>query len=125
MRRFGLAVIVALVALVPIESASAQEKRAVIAAARALDGRGGVVEDARVVVEGGRIVAVEKAKPGGPRPTIDLGPLTLLPGLVDTHAHVAWHLNKNDRLHTPDDGETEEEAKAAIAANALATLRAG
>jgi imidazolonepropionase-like amidohydrolase len=119
-----LAAVAVLAGLVtgPVE---AQERRLIVASARALDGRGGVIEGARVVIEGGRIVAVEKGKPGGPRPTIDLGALTLLPGLVDTHAHLAWHLNRQDRLHTPDDGETAEEARAAIAANALATLRAG
>jgi imidazolonepropionase-like amidohydrolase len=119
-----LAAVAVLAGLVtgPVE---AQERRLIVASARALDGRGGVIEGARVVIEGGRIVAVEKGKPGGPRPTIDLGGLTLLPGLVDTHAHLAWHLNRQDRLHTPDDGETAEEARAAIAANALATLRAG
>jgi imidazolonepropionase-like amidohydrolase len=119
-----LAAVAVLAGLVtgPVE---AQERRLIVASARALDGRGGVIEGARVVIEGGRIVAVEKGMPGGPRPTIDLGALTLLPGLVDTHAHLAWHLNRQDRLHTPDDGETAEEARAAIAANALATLRAG
>jgi imidazolonepropionase-like amidohydrolase len=106
-------------------SVAAQEKRVTIAAARLLDGRGAIVDGARVVVEGGRIVTVDKAQAGGGRPTIDLGGATLLPGLLDTHAHLAWHFNAKDRLHTPDDGETAEEAKAAIAANALATLRAG
>src|SRR5262249_18456410 len=106
-------------------SVAAQEKRVTIAAARALDGRGGIVENARVVLEGGRIVSVEKAQPGSARPTIDLGSATLLPGLPDTPAHLAWHFNAKDRLHTPDDGESADEAKAAIAANALATLRAG
>jgi imidazolonepropionase-like amidohydrolase len=77
------------------------------------------------VVEGGRIVSVEKLQPKAARPTIDLGAATLLPGLIDTHAHLAWHFNPKGRLHTPDDGESPEEAKAAIAANALATLRAG
>ncbi len=114
-----------LAGFVAVGSLEAQEKAVTVAAARALDGRGSTIENARVVVKAGSIVSVEKAKPGSARPTIDLGDLTLLPGLVDTHAHLAWHLNKQDRLHTPDDGETAEEAKAAIAANALATLRAG
>jgi imidazolonepropionase-like amidohydrolase len=122
MRHYRVAVLFGL-ALVPC--LEAQEKRLTIAAARALDGQGAILEDARVVVESGRIVSVEKAKPGAPRPTIDLGGATLLPGLIDTHSHLAWHLNAKDRLHTPDDGETAEEARAAIAANALATLRAG
>jgi imidazolonepropionase-like amidohydrolase len=124
MRRRGAA-LVGVVALLGAGRALAQEKRVIVAAARALDGRGETIENARVVVEGGRIVAVETAGPRAPRPTIDLGELTLLPGLVDTHSHLAWHLNGKDRLHTPDDGETAEEARAAIAANALATLRAG
>ena len=112
-------------ALALAASTSAEEKRVTIAAVRALDGRGSIVDDARVVVEGGRIVSVEKAGAGSARPTIDLGGATLLPGLVDTHAHLAWHFNAKGRLHTPDDGESAEAAKAAIAANALATLRAG
>lgn len=50
-----------------------QESRVTIAAARLLDGRGGVVENVRVVVEGARIVAVERAKAGAPRATYELG----------------------------------------------------
>ncbi len=116
---------VALAGLALAAPVAAQEKRVTIAAARALDGRGAIIENARVVVEGGKIVSVDKAPAGSGRPTIDLGRATLLPGLVDTHAHLAWHFNAKDRLHTPDDGETADEARAAIAANALATLRAG
>jgi len=103
----------------------AQESRVTIAAARVLDGRGGVIENARVIVEGGRIVAVEKVRAGEPRASYELGTLTLLPGLIDTHAHVAWYLNRKGRLHTIDDGDTPVQSMLAAAGNAWQTLLAG
>jgi imidazolonepropionase-like amidohydrolase len=42
-----------------------------------------------VVIEGGRIVAVADAVPDGAT-VLDLGDATLLPGLVDTHVHLAF-----------------------------------
>src|SRR5262245_62068881 len=103
----------------------AQERRVTLSAGRLLDGRGGVVLNARVVVEGARIVAVERAAAGAPRADIDLGALTLLPGLIDTHAHVAWYFNRQGRLHQRDDGETAGQSALGAAANAWATLLSG
>jgi imidazolonepropionase-like amidohydrolase len=96
-----------------------------IQAARALDGRGGALENARVVVQGDRIVALEKAAPGAARADHDLGTLTLLPGLIDTHAHVAWYFNRQGRLHQRDDGDTPAQSALAAAGNAWASLLSG
>ena len=95
-------------------------------AARVLDGRGGVVEHADVVVEGGKIVRVGPRAdvPAGAR-LVDLGDRTLLPGLIDAHTHPAWYFNRQGRLHTPRDGDTPVESMLAEAANAYATLMAG
>ncbi len=64
----------------------------VLAGARLIDGRGGPpVENATVVVDGERIVAAGPASsvklPRGAR-RLDLGGLTLLPGLIDCHVHL-------------------------------------
>jgi imidazolonepropionase-like amidohydrolase len=105
---------------------AAQEPAVVLRAARVLDGRGGAVANADVLVEHGRIVSVgpRGAVPAGAR-LVDLGGRTLLPGLIDAHAHPAWYFNRQGRLHTPRDGDTPAQSILAEAANAYATLRAG
>ena len=102
----------------------AQERPVTLRAARVLDGRGGVIPDAVVTVQGGRILRVERSAPGR-RVTHDLGELTLLPGLIDAHDHIAWHFNPAGKLHSRDDGESPAQGTLAIQANARATLRAG
>src|SRR5207247_11425709 len=53
-----------------------------------LDGRGGgVVSPAMVVVRDNRIESIGGSIPADAE-TIDLGDMTLLPGLVDAHTHV-------------------------------------
>ncbi len=107
-------------------SAAAQEKPVVIAASTFLDGRGGVVHDTRIVVEHGKIVRIDpKAGPV----TIDLRGLTVMPGLIDTHVHIAWHFDqsgmideKNPKDETP---EQQEWAALQLESNAWKTLRAG
>lgn len=66
--------------------------RMALVGGRLIDGRGGdPVEDAVVVVDGGRITAVGRASavslPADAR-RVDVGGLTLLPGLIDTHVHL-------------------------------------
>jgi imidazolonepropionase-like amidohydrolase len=58
--------------------------------ARLIDGRGGVpVERASVGIEDGRIVAIGTANGDPPPGAIDLLGRTLMPGLIDAHAHVS------------------------------------
>ncbi len=116
-----------LLALMPAAApvpASAQSTPVTIHAGRVLDGRGGAVNDAVVTVRGGRIVRVEPAVPGT-RATYELPGMTLLPGLIDSHAHVVWYFNREGRLHTRRDCETAADGVAAAEANALATLLGG
>ena len=116
--------VLTLVVLFTAGSLTAQEGSVTIRAARLLDGKGGSMANPLVTVSGGRIVRVVKAMPGG-HATYDLGRLTLMPGLIDVHDHIAWHFTAAGRLHTAGDGETAEQGTLAIAANALATLNAG
>jgi imidazolonepropionase-like amidohydrolase len=107
--------------------ANAQEAVTVIRAARVLDGTGRTIPNATVVVRGTRIVSVgpNATVPAGAR-VYDLSALTVLPGLIDAHDHLAWHFNAQGRYHGGrDDGETEFEGALAIAGNANATLRGG
>ena len=63
----------------------------VLRAARMLDVDGGrIVEDAVVVVEGSRIRAVNPANVPDGAAVIDLGDVTLLPGLMDMHTHLSF-----------------------------------
>jgi imidazolonepropionase-like amidohydrolase len=59
----------------------------VVRAARLIDGRGGaVVAPAVVVVRGNKIESIGGVVPAGAQ-VIDLGDVTLLPGLIDVHTH--------------------------------------
>lgn len=104
----------------------AQEPVTVIRAARVLDGAGRAIPNATIVVRGSRIAAIgpNAAVPAGAR-VYDLATLTVLPGLIDAHDHLAWHFNPQGRYHAGNDGESEFEGALAIAGNANETLRAG
>ena len=68
-------------------AADAPPKVVVLRAARLIDGRGGnVVSPALIVVRGNRIDSIGGAVPAGAQ-VIDLGDMTLLPGLIDAHVH--------------------------------------
>jgi imidazolonepropionase-like amidohydrolase len=95
-------------------------RRIVIAASVVLDGRGRVLRDTRVVVEGSKIVAVDpKAGPVD----YDLRGLTVMPGWIDAHAHITWSFGKDGK--NAGAGETTQEAAYRSAENAWATLAAG
>jgi imidazolonepropionase-like amidohydrolase len=91
-----------------------------IRAARVLDGRGHVIRDARLTIEGTRIVSIGAA--GSGPATFDLGEATLLPGLIDVHVHLGWYFGPSGRF---GDTGSQSYATQAILANARATLMAG
>lgn len=65
----------------------------VLRAARMLDVEAGEIrENAVIVVDGGRIVAVNPAAPPRAAHDMDLGDVTLLPGFIDAHTHLAGQL---------------------------------
>ena len=97
----------------------------IIRAARLIDGRGGApLEPAMVRIEGERIAAVGRTLPvpSGAR-VIDLGPATLLPGLIDLHTHLtgARGVHWEDALVKTTPGHDALWG----ARNALVTLKAG
>jgi imidazolonepropionase-like amidohydrolase len=95
-------------------------KRIVIAAHTILDGRGHILHDTRIVVEGSKIIAIDaKAAPVD----YDLGTLTVLPGWIDAHVHITWSFGK-DGKNAGAGGTTQEDAYQA-ASNAFVTLMAG
>jgi imidazolonepropionase-like amidohydrolase len=96
------------------------KERFVIAASTVLDGKGHVLHDTRIVVEGSTIVAIDpKAAPIN----YDLRGLTVLPGWIDSHVHIAWSFGKDNLSGSP--GGTAAEVAYQIAANAWVTLMAG
>jgi imidazolonepropionase-like amidohydrolase len=95
-------------------------RRIVIAASTILDGKGHVLKNTRIVVEGSKIVAIDrKASPVD----YELRGLTVLPGWIDAHAHITWSFGKDGKNAGP--GETTQDAAYRSAANAWATLMAG
>src|SRR5215471_18966813 len=113
--------------LLPAAFSSGQTSPITLRADRLFDGRRMTSTPVRIVVEGGRIVGVEPEEGSQKRvgPAYDLSGLTILPGLIDSHAHLAWHFNRSGKLHTDTDGETAAQSALASAANAWATLGAG
>jgi len=77
-----------LIAFLFATSVFAADKPLVLRAARLIDGRGGsVIAPAMIVVRGNRIESIGGVTPADAE-TIDLGDMTLLPGLIDAHTHV-------------------------------------
>ena len=100
---------------------AASTKRVVIAASTVLDGRGKILHDVRIVVEGSKIVSVEQ---GAKVPAdYDLRGLTVLPGWIDAHVHITWIFGKDGR-NAGTDGTSQDDAYRA-ASNAWLTLMAG
>ncbi|MGC2527378.1 MAG: amidohydrolase family protein [Candidatus Acidiferrum sp.] len=101
--------------------AVAQQRPIVLKAATVLDGKGQILHDTIIVVEGEKIARI-----GGDAPphsiTYDLTSLAVTPGWIDTHDHIYWHFD-NGRLA----GKDEPSARAMLHAadNAIVTLNAG
>ena len=100
---------------------STQQRDVRIRAARVIDGAGQILENATVVVRGTTIANIELS--ASAPADIDLGKLTLLPGLIDVHAHIGWHFGANGRFEPRAPNPAQEILYAAE--NAYLTLMAG
>ena len=113
-----------LLVLATLALSSSAQSATLLRAERLLDVESGkLLVGASVLVEGGRIVAVNPREVPAGALVVDLGDRTLLPGLIDCHTH----LNSDIDGHWEHREVVETAADAALrgARNARLTLRAG
>jgi len=104
--------------------AASAQTLSVIKTSTILDGKGHILKDKVIVINGTRIVSILN---GRGNPTYDLSGLTVMPGWIDTHVHLGWHFNKDNRLDDGGRGSKETPQQSALYAegNAYATLMGG
>jgi imidazolonepropionase-like amidohydrolase len=86
-----------------------------------LDGKGGVLKDQRLVINGSQIESVGKASQHA---TYDLRGLTVMPGWIDTHVHLDWHFDETHHISNRNN-ESRETLVLYSAENAWITLLGG
>jgi imidazolonepropionase-like amidohydrolase len=99
----------------------AQDQTIRIRAATVLDGTGKVLRNATIVVRGSKITSIDTTGAGSA--DYNLGQLTVIPGMIDVHAHVAWHFDTNGRYAAQPGSPSSEILYSAE--NAYTTLMAG
>lgn len=120
MKRFVVCFVLAICAANVGAQEKPKGKQIVIATSTFLDGKGGVVHNTRIVIEGSKIVRIDpKAGPVD----YDLRGLTVLPGWIDGHVHITWSFGPDGK--NAGAGGTSQFFTEAAAANAKATLMAG
>jgi imidazolonepropionase-like amidohydrolase len=94
-------------------SLAVAQNRVVIDAGTILDGRGGTLHNRQIVIENGRIVSIAA---GSVKPDYDMRNVTVMPGWIDTHIHLNWHMDANHKSVSgggkPDDMALYTEADA-------------
>ena len=96
------------------------QSRVVIGAGTVLDGRGGLLRNQQIVIENGRIVSVGASSA---KADYDLGKRTVMPGWIDTHIHLNWHMDANHK--SISGGGKPEDMALYTEADAWMTLQGG
>ncbi len=86
-----------------------------------MDGTGRVIANATVLVEGSKISRIETASTA--KAEYDLAGMTVLPGMIDVHSHIAWHFGPDGRYEPR--APNPSRAVLYSAENAYVTLLAG
>jgi len=100
---------------------SSQDQTVRIRAAKALDGTGKVLSNVTITIQGSKITSIGPDTSGAA--TYNLGTLTAMPGMIDVHAHVGWHFDKDGRYAARPGTPAQEILYSAE--NAYVTLLAG
>jgi imidazolonepropionase-like amidohydrolase len=85
-----------------------------------LDGRGSIIKNKTLLIQGNRILRVDPATKGN---VYELTGLTLMPGWIDTHVHIGYHFAGNGKYQIAP--EAPEVAVLYAMENAWVTLQAG
>ncbi|HEY2019324.1 MAG TPA: amidohydrolase family protein, partial [Bryobacteraceae bacterium] len=110
--------------VLPFLIAIATAQPIVIKTTTLIDGKGRVLKNQEITIDGGRITRIGDAKQ---KPTIDLSGLTVMPGFIDTHVHLGWYFNKEGRYDPAGRGSKTTPQQSALYsyANTYATLMGG
>jgi imidazolonepropionase-like amidohydrolase len=103
--------------IVEVVSTEVEDRSVTIRAARVIDGKGKVLQNATIEVQGSLITKIDQRT--GPV-TYDLGRATLMPGMIDVHVHIGYHFGKDGRAQNR--GESPAEMAFYAAGNAWLTL---
>jgi imidazolonepropionase-like amidohydrolase len=95
--------------------------RVILETSTIIDGKGGILKNRRIVVNGSKIESVGAAS--GPV-SYDLRGLTVMPGWIDTHVHIDWHFDETGHI-TDRTKESPETLVLYSAENAWMTLLGG
>ncbi len=116
-RRFLVALVIASI------GATGASAQTTIRASTVLDGKGGILTNTAIVVDGTRIARVGGSAVGT---VYDLMGFTVMPGGIDTHNHLAWHFDPDGRTHhRSSEEESASEAMLYAVENAYVTLLGG
>jgi imidazolonepropionase-like amidohydrolase len=106
--------------IVPV-ALSSQDQTIRIRAAKVLDGTGKALSNVTIAIQGSKITSIGPDTSSAA--TYNLGALTVMPGMIDVHAHVGWHFDKDGRYAARPGTPAQEILYAAE--NAYITLLAG
>ncbi|HEX4749666.1 MAG TPA: hypothetical protein VH302_09010 [Bryobacteraceae bacterium] len=105
--------------LLAISTVSAQ--KLVIDTGTIIDGRGNVLHNEKITIEGSKIISIDDAKTPA---NIDLRNYTVMPGWIDTHVHLDWHFGPDGKI-VRQRNEKPEQVVLYDAENAWLTLQGG
>jgi imidazolonepropionase-like amidohydrolase len=77
-----------------LAAAALAQDRVALDTSLVLDGKGGSLRNQQIVIEGGKIASVG---PGKAKADYDLRGFTVMPGWIDTHVHINWHMDLNNK----------------------------
>src|SRR2546426_9760695 len=121
----GLVLWIAVAAgLMSTATVGAQDRRIVLRATTLIDGKGGVMRNVNIVVQGPRITRIDA---GAQATMYDLKASTVMPGWIDTHVHIGAHFDPNGKSHSPASAkdETPQQSMLYAVENAYRVLMAG